>query len=291
MVSNNKIRNIQKIVQKHMSVLMYLAVGEGELSEDVLSSIGIPKELQDVARACFSYGRLEMSGGRRLDEVSPEEVRKLLSKVEYSPAQERALDFVRATFGNEVQNLSNKAVNMITGVITRGQLGSTESIQDVLADGIESHTPISTIAGKLSSLTGDIERDWHRVAQSEMWNAKLYGEVISILTGESPLSQDKEDTIVFKRPAHNACPHCVKHYLEKDGKTPRLFKLSELLNNGSNIGNKSIDYKAVLGIMHPNCVCVLGIMPKGYEFDSEGKLVPKKRDVNLDDLGITIEVK
>ena len=43
--------------------------------------------------------------------------------------------------------------------------------------------------------------------------------------------------------------------------------------------------------MHPNCVCVLGIMPKGYEFDSEGKLVPKKRDVNLDDLGITIEVK
>ena len=63
MVSNKKIRNIQKIVQKHMSVLMYLSVGEGELSEDVLSSIGIPKELQDVERACFSYGRLEMSEG------------------------------------------------------------------------------------------------------------------------------------------------------------------------------------------------------------------------------------
>ena len=64
--------------------------------------------------------------------------------------------------------------------------------------------------------------------------------------------------------------------MEDDGVTPKVFKLSELIGNGTNYGKKQADWVATLGIIHPYCQCTLGIKPKDTEFDKNGNLVLKK---------------
>ena len=128
---------------------------------------------------------------------------------------------------------------------------------------------------QLRDTTKDMERDWHRVVQTELWDAKLHGEAHAIMSGDSPFSSDKGETLVYKRPAPDCCPVSKKLYLEKDGVTPKVFKLSELMANGNNMGSKQNDWLPTLGTVHPFCQCTLGVKPKDAEFDKDGNLVFK----------------
>lgn len=90
---------------------------------------------------------------------------------------------------------------------------------------------------ELRKQSGDWKRDWSHIAQTEMWDAKLQGEAVAI--------QDKvADAVVFKRPAADACAKCKQLYLESDGVTPKLFRMSDLLSHGTNYGkNKVIGFQ------------------------------------------------
>jgi hypothetical protein len=80
------------------------------------------------------------------------------------------------------------------------------------------------------------------------------------------------DPLCFKRPRHDACDACVAAYLMEDGVTPRVFRLSELIDNGSNIGKSRADRLPVIDSFHPFCVCELSWLPSGFGFDSKGQM-------------------
>jgi len=63
--------------------------------------------------------------------------------------------------------------------------------------------------------------------------------------------QLKDSDIVYKQTESDACEYCKKLY---DGKT---YTYGELKANGTNKGRKPYQWKAVLGITHPNCNCKL----------------------------------
>jgi hypothetical protein len=50
---------------------------------------------------------------------------------------------------------------------------------------------------------------------------------------------------------HN-CKHCKRLHIGPDGQ-PRIFKLSDLEANGTNVGRKASEWKAVVGTVHPHC--------------------------------------
>lgn len=93
---------------------------------------------------------------------------------------------------------------------------------------------------------------------------------------KSQAGKDGEvDPIVYKVPIQDErlCSHCRRAYLKNDG-TPRLFKLSELAANGTNIGRKSNEWLPTLQQLHINCRCLLqyyeeipGTSKSDYEFD------------------------
>lgn len=112
------------------------------------------------------------------------------------------------------------------------------------------------------------DRDWDRVAYAELTDAQEQGKAHSAMDEHGP------DTLVYKMPLPTACPHCKHAYLEKDGKTPKLFTAGELILNGTNVGRKpnptrggkvvpggredgAETMKPVSGIMHPWCACRL----------------------------------
>ncbi len=149
-----------------------------------------------------------------------------------------------------------------------------EAVKDVVPSSLENSTPRYKVIQMLREKTGDWERDWHRVAHTEMWDAKLQGEAESIAKGDSPFSSKGIETKVYKRPAPNACKKCIQLYLESDKVTPIVFTLEQLRANGTNIGKKQADWVPTLGVLHPNCQCPLSIMPDGTKFNEQGELVP-----------------
>lgn len=68
----------------------------------------------------------------------------------------------------------------------------------------------------------------------------------------------ESDPWVYKVPLadERTCSSCKKAYLNSDG-SPKIFKLSELEANGTNIGLKQVDWKPTLGGLHINCRCLL----------------------------------
>ena len=62
----------------------------------------------------------------------------------------------------------------------------------------------------------------------------------------------------------------VAGHLEKDGKTPRVFKLTELMGNGSNVGRKHNDRRPVVQSFHPYCACRLSELEPGFGFGADG---------------------
>lgn len=121
----------------------------------------------------------------------------------------------------------------------------------------------------------DKARDWDRVAYTELTTAQETGKAYKILEDHGP------DTLVYKRTLPSACPQCVYAYCEEDGVTPKVFKLSTLLDNGDNVNRKphptragkvvgggrpdgAETMKPVSGTMHPFCACRL-YKYTGYE--------------------------
>ena len=99
------------------------------------------------------------------------------------------------------------------------------------------------------------QRDWLRVAATEVNNVFQEGRLASIIKASGG-----EDPDVFKRVAPSCCAYCRLLYVSKDGVTPRVFKLSVLIANGSNVGRKAgrpslkhTGWKPVIGSTHPWC--------------------------------------
>lgn len=80
---------------------------------------------------------------------------------------------------------------------------------------------------------------------------------------EGKAVQIKEDSIfddpyVYKVPIEDErlCKACKSAYLNEDG-SPKIYRLSELEANGSNIGLKPNEWKPTLGQLHLHCRCIL----------------------------------
>lgn len=255
---------------------MTLMVGGGKPSPQLLKKLGVPKRLHDLVSTAYQVGKLEKTlVDIDWNNLDLPEFEKALSKATMTSAQKKALEFAKVNAGQRITALNNTMTTMVTNVLTQQSMSQLQGIQYIIGQGLSTAQSRGEVARILRDFTGDWKRDWNRVAHSEMWEAKLQGEVMSILDNESPLTQDGGDTIVFKRPAHNACNQCKKHYLESDGVTPKLFRLQDLIANGSNVGRKTADWLPTVGILHPNCMCTLNIMPEGFTFDSMGQIVPE----------------
>lgn len=122
-----------------------------------------------------------------------------------------------------------------------------------------------------------VQRDWFRVVHTEVHNA------VELAKAEAIAGSSSRDVRVYKRPRPDACAYCKLLYLRPDGKTPRVFRLDDLLAAGTNAGRRAgsptrsgrsrTQWRAVVGAVHPFCTCELSVIGAGHTFDAEGRLV------------------
>lgn len=280
-LTRTQLRQIQNIIKNHMEVLMQIMVGDGSPSPSLMKKLNLPKEITDLVTTAYQYGRLGVIKNKKLSDMSAEEVSKLMKTIKLTPAQKRSIDYSKIAAQQSIDSLTQRLTSSIITMAIQSDITMYSAVKEIVPEALENNTPRYKVIQQLREKTGDMYRDWHRVAHTEMWNAKLQGEAEAIINNESPLSKDGADTLVYKKPAWNACPMCKKLYLMPDGVTPRVFKMSELLKNGTNYGKKQADWQPTVGVLHPSCMCPINVMPKNTEFDQQGNLVYKPSHNNI----------
>lgn len=81
------------------------------------------------------------------------------------------------------------------------------------------------------------------------------------------------DPLVYKQVVRDdrLSPECRRLHTHEDW-TPRIYRLSELVKSGTNVGRPKSQWKAVIGGTHPNCRCVIQpATPEQVEADQKGR--------------------
>ena len=274
-LTRSQIKQIQQIIKEHMNTIGTIVVGDGQPSPRLVKKLGLPKQVGDLITSAYKYGKLSVLQGKDLSTMSEEDVKKLMIGLKMTKAQQYSIEHSKIKAQQAIDSINQRLTTNIITMAVQSDLNMWEAVKRVVPAAMENDSPRYKVIQQLREMTGDMERDWHRVATTEMYDAKLQGEVDAILNNESPFTNEGAETLVYKKPATNCCNKCRQLYLESDGVTPRVFRLADLVANGTNYGKKQADWKATAGVLHPNCMCTINVKPKDTEFDSQGNLIYK----------------
>jgi len=305
-----QVMELRKLIQNHWTAFMVQnfgadAIGLGSEAVASLVQAGI---LEPTAAAmidpfadAYMLGFLRdrmATAGINPDTVSLVDLKTLIqtNPIPMQPVETAAMLIARQEAGMFASALGNRMENdllMAAGLENSDARLELSQIKDETEYAVVNRTTANQLASRLAEVTGDYERDWHRLAVTELQNAqeKGYARVVESETGKQSL--------VAKLVNPDACHSCVDVYCESDRVTPKIFTLAELQANGTNVGRKTSEYLPTVGPIHPHCFCRLIRVPKGFGFNDINQLVPvsmlkEKHDVDLtniidnaDDLSVT----
>lgn len=228
------------------------------------------------------------------------------AKVSFSQMLEMARHVPLTSFENDqISYVERETARHVTGLgegIASTVQGAAEEahqimryrdfIRETAREGLLNRWSWKDLSSELGRRTGDWARDFDRIARTELQNAANDASATKIAR-----DNEGDDPLVYKMPRRDACRYCVALYLhEGDFERPRIFRLSTLVANGTNIGRRVAQWKPTKNVAHPNCNCPLfefvgelggkveaGAMGdlQAEEFRLYGKVEPSKKDTAL----------
>jgi hypothetical protein len=251
-------------------------------SQLVAGGYVLPQQVTDWALSAYQYGQAQgwqqYLGNYDPPNVPVAKIQALYDKAiedglpPMNKAQQASVVFIRQRGAQYVVGLGNRVADDFTTLAIESETEARAELREVIAtetaESLIRRETAKKLASRLGNATGDWARDLDRIARTEIVNAQNEGQVDAW--------QEPIKTMGFrvaKRPAPDACKSCKKAYLMPDG-TPRIFDEAELRANGTNFGRKQKDWLPVIGTLHPNCACMLIIVPPNFGFNAEGQMVP-----------------
>lgn len=276
----DQINELLKIIDKNQLVLTASELGPEFLTDQdktLLQDSGIdistlysPKN--DTLFSAFNLGMLAESLYKmELASLSYDQLKQYISHGDYIPLTVRELATIQSiknqTF-TDLKKFGNKIFQDVNGVLTdRSLKGQRDFIKEEMVAGTIDKKTVTEIAHTIAEKTGDWSRDFERIV--------AYNSHLAFEEGKAAMikrNAQEEDPIVYKTVFEGACDNCVRLYLTNGlGSEPKLFKLSELQGNGTNIGLKVAEWKPVIGAVHPFCRCLLNHLTKNESWDEEKK--------------------
>lgn len=278
-LSDRQLREITRLIEDYHTAFAVNVLGLGDVIDpgevDRLKRLGlVSSTAKSLPEDAFLFGLLSKElGDAKSKGMSYSEFKKHLKTNPWPLSQEErfAVKHLKRSLFTHVKGLGNTVDKRTQQVLVdadqalRRRLAST--IQHTIITGLERRKTVSEIAGELRRSTKDYARDWLRIVSTEVNNAFQEGKLQKIMKANVG-----RDPLVFKRPRPDCCEECAEAYT-LDGSVPRTFHMSELVNNGSNVGRAKAVRKAVVGSHHPWCQCELLELPVGFEFDRKGRMV------------------
>lgn len=259
---------IAKLIRDHHAVLSARvgATLPAETPEIDALIAGRQIDLEPLLEEAYRHGLLSAEHGafRSLTELR----KKIKSAPKLTELEVAAAAAARMSAGTYIQNIGQKVAHDFTAMSLNEEAELRRkyiaTVRDETAGAIERREGWQRLASNLAHSTDDWERDMRRVAATELVHAHQEGFANTLIKREGT------DVLVYRQPDAAACRHCTRLYLTSGpGSTPKIFRLQELLDNGTNVGKKANGWDPVVGATHPWCGCTLHHVPPGFRFEDE----------------------
>lgn len=250
-----------------------------------------------IIEHAFLFGILaEALGDKRAKNMSYDDFTKFLASGQFIPlteTEEFALDQIKGRAYTDITNLGNRMKNVLSNAALKNNQSRAAAVAQMIRGkaikAVELRKSSRQFAAELAEASQDWEVDWLRIAYYLMHEAYNTGRAQSIL---KTYGQNAE---VYFDVYEGACEECRKLYLEDpdDIKSkPKVFKLVDIIQNGSNINVKRQNWKPTISPTHPYCRCTINYKDPKYDWDETTRsfskvkmnkpLHKKLQGVNLD---------
>ena len=294
-----KREKVEQLIRDHFLALKVEVLGEDAISQDDYNRLvrtgvlnhGSTDQSQVAMQAAHTVGK-QTASNSKLARMTSEQ---FWGFVESAPPQfnVQELDAMNAAREHVGRAITFLGVGLLNEFDTATQEDRVKArhealkvVQHEVALGIARDSSTDLIMRRLKKKLGESASSWALTVATELHNAQEHGKALEFAR--------QGDPVVYKVPRDTACKFCKMLFL-KNG-VPRLFKLSTLVANGTNVGRKAgapkpgkTDWKPVIGVVHPACQCELHRMPNGMAFNKQGVLVPSVRKAIPDDLPLYIQ--
>lgn len=279
MLTPNQTKDLLDIIEQNNILFVSSKLGPNYLNSDEISklkSIGIDpykyyNESNDIVKLSLHFGLISDAIGEKQSKLASfEDLKKYFSSGKYIPLTQKekfALDSVKKQYLGDITANKNRIFNDINNVISTHQKNNRKAYEAFLEGEIKAgmfeKKTTDEIAREIARKTGDWSRNFKRIVDFISHSAYDEGRALAIEKDYG------DDALVWKRVYNGACKKCVELY-QKNG-IPKIFKLSALRNNGTNIGRKQTDWLPVVGSTHPHCRCTLHHYDQQFEWNKETK--------------------
>lgn len=300
-LSDRTRKRVEQIIKDHHKAFCVEVLGPTVLPKEELERLQSAGILKMPTRAVTGRSMVSVpaahvmgviaaqSGENALERMSEETFWNFIaqSPPRLTQSEKEAIQVNREHLGMEIQRLGDDlATEFARACREEGAKVRRTSLVTAVAqaanEGLRKRQSAAAVAKKLEKRFPKLKRDWLMIVTTEMHNQMEEGKAHAFA---SALPRGT-DPLVFKIPLPDACRFCKLLYL--DGKRPRVFRLSELIANGSNQGRRArkptlrgpnaTEWRPVLGSVHPWCRCQLRVLMDGFTFDTNGTLVLRKSD-------------
>lgn len=124
----------------------------------------------------------------------------------------------------------------------------------------------TALQGELSELWGKVKTNVHAVVATETQHAQTMGVKDGIDQVNEGLGVEDPIVCFITAKDTNVCKECQRVHVLPDGKTPRVFKSSEVSTEYHVRG----ELMASWHLLHPHCRCALTTVLPGFGFDARG---------------------
>lgn len=259
----NKLKTLLDIIDMNHIMFSLRTIGERVISTDdknLLKKFGVDyeevsKEIPEITKS-FHWGRLSQLLKEKASQISWDDFTKYLKRGQYIPlnkSEQYALEYVENKTYSHIKGLGDRVKQTVSGIVIESspalRLKYEDTIQTALEDAIKNRESATKVVSDIGHKMGDWNRDLGRIAETELNNAFQYGRA------EQIKREQGIDSLVYKDVYLKACRHCIQAYLTAGiGSKPKIFKLGDLISNGTNIGRKVVDWLPVLESMHPHSI-------------------------------------
>lgn len=255
-INPNQIGKIVDSIERGAGLYIANFLGKEYLNSDQRSLIRNAeieyREWGDLIFSQHILGQLsQIIGNTAAQKVSLNDLSSFIKQEGYLKLGEEErflIDLTKRQVVRDINKLSNTIEeNLNQHVLTEGAIQGR--IAEEAARSLSNRQSVMSIANKLSEELAGYQRDFARSVEYNSHQALSNGQAQTIrkLFGDDP--------IVYKQTFGGVCNVCNRLYNE--GGKPKLYRLSELEANGTNIGVKQQNWKPVVGSTHVGCRCLL----------------------------------
>ena len=280
MFSPQQIQELLQILDKQNLIFISSKLGVEYLSDEEISRLqnfGINpfhlyKESNDVAKMSFHFGLLSDAIEKiESKQITLDDLKTYLESGKHIPltkVEKNTIESIKKQYLGDIKANNGRIFQDINNIIGKNEKDNRKAYEAVIRGEIErgflAKKSSLEIARDLARKTGDWNRNFTRIV--------AYISHQAFDEGRAAWIEDKygEDALVAKNVYLGACKYCISAYLTGGvGSQPKIFKLSQLKANGSNIGRKVKDLKPVVGNHHVNCRCTLFFVDNQYSFNQK----------------------